>query len=104
MRRLAAAFINEGGAKAPHSEGRRLVFLPRGRAERRCGLQIAHDALQAFIGLQRDVLRVFVAHGAKMLAKLGEVNKRTAKAARRLDSVCHGRAHCSIAPRWAGRH
>ena len=65
------------------------MFLPRGGAERRRSLQIAHDALETFVGLQGDVLRVFIAHTAEMLAKLGEENQGTAKAAWRLDAVNH---------------
>ena len=65
------------------------MFLPRGRAERRCGLQIAHDPLQTSVGLQSYVLRVFIAHTAEMLTELGEENQGTAKAAWRLDAVNH---------------
>jgi len=61
------------------------VFLPRGGTERRRSLQIAHDALETFVGLQSDVLCVFIAHRAEMLAELGEKNQGTAKAARGLD-------------------
>jgi len=65
------------------------VFLPRGGTERRRSLQIAHDALETLVGLQSDVLRVFIAHTAEMLAELGEEKQGTAKAARGLDAVTH---------------
>ena len=65
------------------------MFLPRGGTERRRSLQIAHDALETLVGLQSDVLRVFIAHTAEMLAELGEENEGTAETARGLDAVTH---------------
>jgi len=65
------------------------VFLPGGGAERRRSLQVAHDSLETLIGLQSDVLCVFIAHRAKVLAELGEENEGAAQAARRLDAVSH---------------
>ena len=47
------------------------MFLPGGGAERRRSLQVAHDALETLVGLQSDVLGIFIAHRAEVLAELG---------------------------------
>jgi hypothetical protein len=40
-------------------------------------LQLADDAVEALIALQRDVLRVLIADGAELAAEIGVLNAAT---------------------------
>jgi|GEM_PF-6161466 len=40
-------------------------------------LQLTDDAVEALIALQRDVLRVLIAHGAELAVEIGVLNAAT---------------------------
>ena len=52
------------------------------RPEHRSVLQLADDAVEALIALQRDVLRVLIADGAKLAIELAILNACTTQPAR----------------------
>ena len=58
-------------------------------AEDRSVLQLAHDAVEALIALQRDVLRVFIADGAELAVEIGVRNAATTQSTGRVSVRCH---------------
>jgi hypothetical protein len=53
------------------------VPVAGGSAEGRAVLQLADDAVEAAIRLERYMLRVFIANGAELAAQFGLGNART---------------------------
>jgi hypothetical protein len=53
------------------------MSVAKSRAERGAVLQLADDAIEALIALQRDVLRVLIADGAELAIEVGVLNAAT---------------------------
>jgi hypothetical protein len=57
--------------------------------EDRSVLQLADDAVEALIALQRDVLRVLIADGAELAVEIGVRNATTTQSTGRVSVRCH---------------
>ena len=63
--------------------------VAQGRPEHRSVLQLADDAVEALIALQRDVLRVLIANGAELAVEIGVRNATTTQSTGRVSVRCH---------------
>ena len=65
------------------------MSVAEGRPENRTVLQVAHDAVEAAIALEGDVLRVFVADGAELAVEVGVGNATTTQSTSGVSVRCH---------------
>jgi hypothetical protein len=65
------------------------MAVAKSSPERGAVLQLADDAIEALIALQRDVLRVFIADGAELAIEIGVRNAATTQSTSGVSVRCH---------------
>ena len=65
------------------------MSVAKSSTERRAVLQLADDAVEALIALQRDVLRVLIADGAELAVEIGVRNAATTQSTSGVSVRCH---------------
>jgi hypothetical protein len=71
------------------------MSVAKSSPEHRPVLQLADDAVEAAVALQRDVLRVLIADGAELAIEIAILNARTTQPTRGISVRGHV-WHCSI--------